>query len=146
MAKSNHISQLSYNVKIIRAMTRLSQSKFGAKFKVTLAMQKSYEGGKAKPDDLYIQRLSSFTGVPENRLVNQKLREQDIVLNEGGESKQARVADEPDVSDQQLLIELLMGRVDALELEVARIKRTINKPGAGKRPERGQLRGQKTLK
>lgn len=78
MQKVIHMDYLSYNIKIIRGITKLSQSGFAEQMQVSLSMQKSYESGRAKPDHLYIQRLSQLTRVNENELLTKKLLEKDI--------------------------------------------------------------------
>lgn len=115
---------LSYNLKIIRGISGLNQADFGALFKVTLAMQKSYEAGKAKPDALYLQRVSSFTGVPEELLKNKRLKESDIGIKaefeEKGEYEHDGVKEESssyksDQSDQKILLEILINQKATLQ-------------------------------
>lgn len=115
---------LSYNLKIIRGISGLNQADFGALFKVTLAMQKSYEAGKAKPDALYLQRVSSFTGVPEELLKNKRLKESDIGIKaefeEKGEYEHDGVKEEPSSYksgpvDQDLLLEILINQKATLQ-------------------------------
>lgn len=47
---------------------------------LTEAQVKSYEGGKANPDQLTIDRICTFSGVAETDLFGKRLREQDIKI------------------------------------------------------------------
>lgn len=64
---------LSDNLKKIRGLLGITQQQFADKFKVTLAMQKSYEGGKAEPDLLYLTLISEFLGVVIKDLTSKNL-------------------------------------------------------------------------
>lgn len=70
---------LAYNIKIIRGISKLNQTNFAKMMDVSLSMQKSYEGERANPDPLYIQRLARLVHVKEEDLKNKKLQEKDIV-------------------------------------------------------------------
>jgi transcriptional regulator with XRE-family HTH domain len=79
---------LPNNIKIIRSLSGKTQEEFRGYFtRVTLAMQKSYEGGKAEPDSLYLQELSELSGVPVNDLMNKEITKKDVKLKvENGEN------------------------------------------------------------
>jgi transcriptional regulator with XRE-family HTH domain len=88
---------LTDNLKLIRALLKQTQAEFIKNFtgKITVDMQKSYEGGKAKPDILYIQELAEMTGVSERELTSKKLSKSDfkamrkVEKAENGEKKAA---------------------------------------------------------
>lgn len=90
---------LAYNIKIIRGISKLNQTAFGEMFNVTRAMQRSYEAGQAKPDALYMQRLSRLTRVKEDDLRNKKLQEKDMVRVEFEQNEQNEQNDSDDSDD-----------------------------------------------
>jgi transcriptional regulator with XRE-family HTH domain len=80
------VLHISHNIKIIRKIYGLTQPDFVRNFtKVTVAMQKSYESGKAEPGTLYIQELSELTGISEKDLRSKKLIKSDLSKVEKGE-------------------------------------------------------------
>lgn len=70
--------QLASNIKLIRKLARVTQDEFGEKFNATRAMIASYEAAKASPDELFISRLSKYTGIQEADLLDTKLTEENI--------------------------------------------------------------------
>lgn len=63
---------LSDNIKLIRKLSGETQEEFARHFDgVSVAMQKSYEGGKAIPNYLYLKELSKIAGLPIDALQNQ---------------------------------------------------------------------------
>lgn len=65
---------LSNNIKIIRKLSGLTQDEFRKKFTGTsLAMQKSYELGKARPDVLYMQELADISGIPVDQIMKGRI-------------------------------------------------------------------------
>jgi hypothetical protein len=72
---------------MIRALLKQTQEGFIKNFTgMTVAKQKSYESGKAKPDILYIQELSELTGISDKELTSKKLSKADInAIVENGE-------------------------------------------------------------
>lgn len=62
------------NIKIIRGFLDVNQKQFGQELSSSEAMIKSYEQGRAKPSDIFIQRLSNMIGISINdlttRLIN----------------------------------------------------------------------------
>lgn len=77
------MSHLSNNIRIIRALTRKTQTQFAALFgeNITEAMQKSYEGGKARPGILYMETLSEMSGVPMKHFYDRILSRSEILDN-----------------------------------------------------------------
>jgi hypothetical protein len=72
---------LPNNIKIIRSLSGKTQDEFRVYFtRVTLAMQKSYEGGKAEPDSLYLQELSELSGVSIKDLINKEITKKDVKI------------------------------------------------------------------
>lgn len=73
--------QLASNIKLVRLLLDETQPVFIKRFVgVTTAMQKSYEGNKANPDPLYMERLADLAGVSISQLTTKKLKESDITL------------------------------------------------------------------
>lgn len=70
--------QISRNIKFIRKLWKATQDEFAHKYKVTVPMIKSYEGGKANPDPVFISRLARDAGVNEDDLMTKILAETDI--------------------------------------------------------------------
>lgn len=71
----------SDNILLIRKMSGQTQAEFSSRFtKVTLGMQKSYEGGKTPPSHLYIQELADIAGLTIDDVQMKKLTKDDIVL------------------------------------------------------------------
>jgi hypothetical protein len=67
------------NIKLIRSLSRRKQEDFILLFPgVTVAMQKSYESGKAKPDTGYIDRLARMAGISVEDVKDRKLSGSDI--------------------------------------------------------------------
>lgn len=71
---------LKGNIRLVRLLSDKKQRIFADRFKITEAMLKSYEGGKANPDELFVSRVAEFAGVSEKKLKEDKLRESDIHL------------------------------------------------------------------
>jgi transcriptional regulator with XRE-family HTH domain len=69
---------LPQNVRLARLVSGKTQSDFGAMFGASKAMIISYEKGKANPDELFISRLSRYTGISENDLKKKVLKEDDF--------------------------------------------------------------------
>lgn len=106
---------LAYNIKIIRGISRLNQTEFGQVMKVSRAMQRSYEGGQAKPDALYMQRLSRLTQVKEEDLRSRKLQENEFVHVEFEQSEQAEEDDDADELPTGKLRVTLKDHVDEIK-------------------------------
>jgi len=70
--------QLAANIKLIRQLSGLTQEDFGVKFNASRAMITSYESAKAAPDDLFLTRLSKYSGVPKEDLLDKALIEENI--------------------------------------------------------------------
>lgn len=70
--------QLAANIKLIRKLAGVNQEDFGAKFDATRAMITSYESAKAQPDDLFLTRLSKYSGVSKEDLLDKPLIEENI--------------------------------------------------------------------
>lgn len=99
---------LAYNIKIVRGISKLNQTDFGKYMKVTRAMQRSYEAGQAKPDALYMQRLSRLTRVKEEDLRNKKLQEKDMMHVEFEQNEQEKkAAFEETNNDNDDVVEIL---------------------------------------
>jgi transcriptional regulator with XRE-family HTH domain len=76
------MATLQNNIKIIRGLSGQTQKDFIGNFTgVTVAMQKSYEAGIAKPDILYLQELSDMSGVPMEDLQKKPLTKADITIS-----------------------------------------------------------------
>lgn len=74
---------LKHNIKLIRGLSGKKQEDFIKLFQgVTIAMQKSYEGGKAKPDIVYMQQLAEYSGVTQHELLNKELLIEDIEIQD----------------------------------------------------------------
>jgi transcriptional regulator with XRE-family HTH domain len=73
------VSHLKDNIKKIRKILGQTQQVFAENIGVTVAMLKSYEGGKAKPDVVFIDNLSSSTGFTPDELVHEDLSTRQIV-------------------------------------------------------------------
>lgn len=86
---------LAYNIKIIRGISGLNQTSFAQMMKVSLSMQKSYEGERANPDALYIQRLARMVRVKEDDLQRRRLQEKEIVHVEFDQNEQEIQTDIP---------------------------------------------------
>lgn len=82
------MSHYSDNIKKIRKLANKKQLEFASYFpNTTLAMQKSYEQGKAKPDGLYLQILSRLSGISEDKLQNEPIVIEEIDLKLPKEEK-----------------------------------------------------------
>lgn len=66
------------NIRLIRQVWQETQEEFGSRYGASKAMIKSYESGKASPNDLFISRLCKDAGVNENDIINKKLKDTDI--------------------------------------------------------------------
>lgn len=75
------MSHLAHNIQKIRKIVGMTQPEFSSKMKVTVAMQKSYEGGKATPDVLYFNKLERITGKSTSELMNVLLPIPDLQEN-----------------------------------------------------------------
>jgi transcriptional regulator with XRE-family HTH domain len=64
---------LKDNLKNIRKIRDKTQAEFAEILGVSLAMQKSYEGGKAKPDNIYLDKLSRLSGFGVSELINSQI-------------------------------------------------------------------------
>lgn len=88
---------LKHNIRLIRDLTGKTQEEFAGLFKrVTVAMQKSYESGKASPGPAYLQKLADYAGVTHDDLLNKDLKIQDVEIEEDvekGENRQKRLTD-----------------------------------------------------
>lgn len=96
--------QLATNIRLIRQLSGQSQQAFGRKFGVTKAMIVSYEGGKAKPNNLFIQRLAKAAGLPEADLLDSELREAAVnkqVLKAFLKGEKLEVQQTPILNDSQ---------------------------------------------
>lgn len=69
---------LAQNIRLVRLVSGKTQTEFGRQFQASKAMIVSYEKGKANPDELFISRLSKYSGVSEKDLLNKQLHEADI--------------------------------------------------------------------
>lgn len=67
------------NIKIIRLTSEKTQEQFAKLLGVSIHQQKSYERRKAKPDILYMQRLSEYSGLSSEDLMNKKITNKSIV-------------------------------------------------------------------
>jgi transcriptional regulator with XRE-family HTH domain len=74
------MTHISSNLRLIRLVVNLTQSEFGKLFNATKPMVSSYEGGRALPDQLYIQRVARYAGVTEEQLMNAELHEEDLIF------------------------------------------------------------------
>lgn len=74
---------LRHNIKLIRSISGLTQYEFGKLFDATKAMIKSYESGKANPDELFITRLSRFAKASKEDLQRILLTEDDVTVERG---------------------------------------------------------------
>lgn len=73
------MATLNDNIKIIRRLTGQTQKEFIKNFTgVTVAMQKSYESGTAKPDILYLQEIAALAGLPMEDLQKKSLTKADV--------------------------------------------------------------------
>jgi phage repressor protein C with HTH and peptisase S24 domain len=70
---------ISTNIRKIRKLLNRTQFEFADVMGVSLAMQKSYEGGKANPDTIYLEKLSELTGFRVSDLLNNDLSVREIV-------------------------------------------------------------------
>jgi transcriptional regulator with XRE-family HTH domain len=75
------MSHLPLNIKKIRKLLGDTQQAFADKFSVTTDMQKSYEGGKASPDILYMGRLENVTGKSSKELIEKDISIDDLSQN-----------------------------------------------------------------
>lgn len=100
-----HISQ---NIRLVRLLKEKTQVEFGELLKVSTAMIKSYESGKAKPDELFLSRLSRLTGVLESDLMNRQLKEEDLGKKaekvENGDQKK----EEPEIDFNQPIVQIVL--------------------------------------
>lgn len=72
---------LKENILLIRTLSGKTQKEFVKEFtKVTVAMLKSYEGGKANPSPLFVEELSHFSGVSMADLLSKQLNKSDISI------------------------------------------------------------------
>jgi transcriptional regulator with XRE-family HTH domain len=71
--------QTPQNLRLIRVLSEKTQDEFSRKFGISVAMLKSYEGGKAKPDHLLLSRISKAFNISIDDLKNKELTEEDIV-------------------------------------------------------------------
>lgn len=94
---------LPYNIKIIRSLAGLNQAKFAEHLGVSLAMQKSYEIGKAAPDGLYLQRLSVISSVKEQDLKGKKIKEEDVSLKVEKVEEKKNEADSDSSNDKNVV-------------------------------------------
>lgn len=79
---------IKHNIKLIRSLTGLKQEAFIGFFPgVSVAMQKSYETGKAKPDTGYVDRLARIAGVTIEDVQNKQLAGAEIKLRVEKEEK-----------------------------------------------------------
>jgi transcriptional regulator with XRE-family HTH domain len=85
--------QIQSNIRLLRSIAGMTQAEFAGRFGISVAMLKSYEGGKAKPDELLIQRLSKYSGVKEDDLLSKKLKEDDVEKVENVERGRSKVQD-----------------------------------------------------
>lgn len=73
-----HNVQLANNIRLIRELSGKTQTVFGNRFHATKDMIISYEKGRAKPNNLFLTRLSEASGIPEADLLDTPLKESDI--------------------------------------------------------------------
>jgi DNA-binding transcriptional regulator YiaG len=70
--------QLAKNIRTIRKLSGITQPAFGKFFDCTKDMIINYELARAKPDDIFVSRLSKYTGIPEEDLMDTNLTEDNI--------------------------------------------------------------------
>lgn len=71
-----HIQQ---NIRLVRLFSDKTQEEFGKMFGATPSMIKSYEAGRAKPDELFVSRVSKKFSISVDDLLNKPLTEDDLV-------------------------------------------------------------------
>lgn len=70
--------QIRQNISLIRNVSGKTQEEFSRLFGFSVAQIKSYEGGKARPNGIYLSRLAKFAGVSLVDIKNKELTEDDI--------------------------------------------------------------------
>lgn len=100
---------LPNNIKLIRKLSKLTQTQFGDRFELSEAQVKSYENGRAKPDAfLFLPRLSKYAGVSQEDLTSKKLTEKDISIAK--EEKGEKV--ENGSSDYSKILSVVLAKLD----------------------------------
>lgn len=123
---------LSKNIRLIRKLSKHSQTMFGELFGVTKAMIVSYESGKAKPDELFVRKLAKLASVSENQLKNEDLSDyfsegeklEKLNIKKTGEELNAR---DKFIIDQQKEILELNAKVNVLLITLADIVSKVDK-------------------
>jgi len=115
--------QIRNNIKLIRSLSGKKQEDFIRLFPgVTVAMQKSYEGGKAKPDAAYIDAIARMAGVTANDVMHKELSGKDIKFK-------VEKVESPDF--EALYIAELQSQKKALEEDKAFFKEMLRTSLAG---------------
>lgn len=93
---------LADNIRLIRLLSEKTQPEFGEKFGATKAMIVSYENGKANPSELFLSRVSKYSGVEIEDLKNKRLTENDIkIKGEKGEKGELKNSIDVGKSNEQ---------------------------------------------
>lgn len=107
---------ISTNIKKIRRLQDKTQEEFSKLLGVSIAMQKSYESGKANPDIVYIERLAALSGISFTDLMNMEVPLHRIVekVEEKAEAKDTTDAKvvKPDTLDSLTQANLILAEAN----------------------------------
>lgn len=113
------MSHLANNILLIRSILNESQTRFGKRFNATKAMIISYEKDTAKPDGLFMSRLSKLSKKDINDLVEKTLSEEELevekeeLVSRGGPSKSNTSGDLKEfLSDSRISVREYVDRIN----------------------------------
>lgn len=126
---------LRSNIKLIRQLSRKTQTEFGELFGATKAMIVSYEKGKAQPDELFIKKLAKLADVTEEQLTNEDLSDkliegemlEKVELKVGGIEVKLNVDRDKLIVEQQKEIIRLEAKVNIVLITLADIVSKVDK-------------------